>query len=64
MTNSNSFAQRQNYDSSIDSICTKCYQTIATANSAAGLENAEQTHHCDPYGESSFKAEELPLEAN
>ena len=64
MTNSNSFAQRRNYDSSIDSICSKCYQTIATADSAAELENAEQTHQCNRFGEFNFQAEELRLEAN
>ena len=46
-----SFARRHNHDSSIDSICTKCYQTIASADDARVLEIAEGTHVCDPNGE-------------
>jgi hypothetical protein len=51
MTSLVSFARRQNHDSSIDSICTKCYQTIASAESLSGLATAEQSHLCDPNGE-------------
>lgn len=62
MASSVCFAQRQNRDSSFDSICITCYQTIASANSAGELEGAERTHHCDPFGEFNFQVEELRLE--
>ena len=48
------FARRQNHDSSIDSICTRCYQTIATSRSVYILAIAEATHLCDPFGEYTF----------
>jgi len=48
MTTFVSFARRQNHDSSIDSICTKCYQTIASADSAGELVAHEESHVCDP----------------
>jgi hypothetical protein len=51
MTSFISFARRRNRDSSIDSICTKCYQTIASADDASELEIAEKNHLCDPSGE-------------
>jgi hypothetical protein len=51
MTSLVSFARRQNHDSSIDSICTKCYQTIASADSVAELATVEDSHQCDPNGE-------------
>jgi hypothetical protein len=51
MTTFVSFARRKNRDSSIDSICTKCYQTIASASSERELLIAEEIHSCDPNGE-------------
>jgi len=48
MTTFVSFARRQNHDASIDSICTKCYQTIASADSADQLTSREESHLCDP----------------
>jgi hypothetical protein len=43
-----SFAKRYNrHDSSVDSICMKCYQTVASADSATELASAEETHVCD-----------------
>ena len=51
MTTFISFARRRNQDSTVDSICTRCYQTIATGNSEASLETAEEGHTCDPNGE-------------
>jgi hypothetical protein len=50
-----SFARRQNHDSSIDSICTKCYQTIASKSSAHDLDPMEQSHMCDPNGEFNYQ---------
>ena len=48
MATSTSFAHRQNRDSSIDSICRKCYRTIASANIESELIAHEQRHLCDP----------------
>jgi len=48
MTNFISFAHRLNRDSSVDSICTKCYQTIANDTNESTLESAENDHRCDP----------------
>jgi hypothetical protein len=55
MTSFVSFARRKNHDSSIDSICTKCYQTIASANSAVELNLVEQSHMCDRNGEFNYR---------
>ena len=54
MTSFISFARRQNGDSTIDSICTRCYQTIANGESEASLEMAESRHSCDLNGEYSL----------
>jgi hypothetical protein len=43
------FAHRRNQDASIDSICTKCFQTIASENSELELTDHEEHHLCDPY---------------
>jgi len=48
MTRFISFARRHNRDSTVDSICTRCYQTIASEDSEANLETAEKGHTCDP----------------
>ena len=45
------FARRRNHDSSIDSICTKCYQTIASGEDDFTLTSAEENHSCDPNAE-------------
>lgn len=60
MTSFISFARRRNADRSIDSICTRCYQTIASGTSEAGLEGAERAHTCDPNGEYSIVHEHGP----
>jgi hypothetical protein len=49
------FARRQNHDSSIDSICKTCYQTIASADTIGQLEATEENHVCDPNGEYSLR---------
>ena len=43
------FAHRKNPDRSIDSICTTCFQTIASEDSAGKLISHEERHSCDPY---------------
>jgi hypothetical protein len=47
------FAKRRNINSSIDSICTKCFMTVASACSEEELGEHEAKHVCDPYGEFS-----------
>jgi hypothetical protein len=39
------FVRRKNQDGSVDSICTRCYVTVATG-SETELELAESTHQC------------------
>ena len=43
------FAHRRNSDASIDSICTTCFQTIASEDSESKLIAHEECHSCDPY---------------
>ena len=47
------FVRRRNRDSSVDSICTRCFQTIASVDSDEELATHEEKHICDPYGEFS-----------
>jgi len=47
MTSFISFARRQNRDRSVDSICTRCYQTIANSQKVADLSCEELLHICD-----------------
>lgn len=51
MTSFISFARRHNRDLSIDSICTKCYQTVASGKTVRELEDKEENHRCDASGE-------------
>ena len=41
------FAHRRNPDASIDSICTTCFQTIASEDSEGKLIAHEERHSCD-----------------
>jgi hypothetical protein len=41
------FVRRHNQDSTVDSICTKCYQTVATERDEDHLSSAEQGHICN-----------------
>jgi hypothetical protein len=47
------FARRRNQNSSIDSICTKFFLTIASASGEEELVAHEEKHVCDLYGEFS-----------
>jgi hypothetical protein len=51
MNTPRTFARRQNEDHSVDSICMRCYQTIASAPSGSDFKTAEQNHLCNRYGE-------------
>lgn len=42
------FAHRQNEDNSLDSICTRCFATIASAENEGELTSNESIHKCDP----------------
>src|SRR5277367_612305 len=64
MTTFISFARRRNSDTTIDSICTKCYQTIASAHTPGDLQAYEQVHRCDPSEEINYShASPRPTEA-
>jgi hypothetical protein len=54
MTTFISFARRRNGDTTIDSICTRCYQTVASAHTAGDLEAYEQVHRCEPDVEPNY----------
>ena len=41
------FSHRENRDGTIDSICPKCFATIATSSLESELEQKEHEHHCD-----------------
>jgi len=47
------FARRRNRDSSIDSICTQCFQTIASADREEDLALHEEKHICEPQSDLS-----------
>jgi len=53
MTTFVKYARRHNDDSTIDSICTKCYQTVAHGDRTAEfrLDSAERDHNCNLNGE-------------
>jgi hypothetical protein len=40
------FPRRQNQDGSIDSICTKCFRTVANGQTEAYLLEQEKHHSC------------------
>lgn len=63
MTNLLSFARRQNRDASVDSICTRCYQTIASADNASELASLEQSHVCNLNGEFNQQPIDFQLES-
>jgi hypothetical protein len=55
MTSYIAFARRIKQDSTIDSICTKCYQIAASAENEQELLILEKDHVCDPNLASSAK---------
>ena len=42
------FPHRNNRDGSFDSICTKCFATVASAQTDAALAVYDKKHICDP----------------
>jgi hypothetical protein len=49
------FVHRSNPNGTTDSICTKCFLTVATAKWEANLDSAEQTHKCESWRVERFK---------
>jgi len=52
------FARRENLDHTIDSICKRCFRTIATSKDPADLVKAQEEHSCDPLIDPSVFQEE------
>jgi len=48
MAESREFAHRSNLDGTMDSICWKCIETVATVYDEGELLRYEQRHICDP----------------
>ena len=48
MVTTTSFVRRVNRDSTIDSICTSCYRTVATSEEESNLVDEENIHVCEP----------------
>jgi hypothetical protein len=48
MTSFISFARKRKQDSTFDSVCTRCYETVATGKNEANVAEAEQAHFCEP----------------
>jgi len=42
------YGRRRNLDGTTDSICRKCFVTVATARQETDLHCAEHSHTCDP----------------
>jgi|GEM_PF-6877670 len=40
------YSHRKNPDATFDSICHRCFSTVATENSEAALEKHERQHEC------------------
>ncbi|HEV2133743.1 MAG TPA: hypothetical protein VGR47_05720 [Terracidiphilus sp.] len=43
------FVRRANTSGTTDSICTRCYATVASAMWEIDLDRAERAHICDPH---------------
>ncbi len=43
------FPHRLNKDKTVDSICPRCYRTIASTRDSRDLNNQEQAHTCEPF---------------
>lgn len=47
-TNGHLFYHRLNRDGTHDSICCRCYLTVATVDQESSLATREESHVCDP----------------
>jgi hypothetical protein len=57
------FARRKNKDGTFDSICMKCFATIASSLKEPEVEHWEQRHRCDPVALERFNRAKQPSEA-
>jgi hypothetical protein len=48
MTSFIAFARRRRDNLTIDSVCTRCCETVATGRNEASLQEAERAHFCEP----------------
>lgn len=53
------FVHRTNPNATFDSICTRCFQTIANVRDEATLQKSEVEHVCDPHLVKRFNREDL-----
>ncbi len=51
------FVHRTNGDGTFDSICLKCFMTVATVKYQVDLKNVECEHACDPQTVAGFRIE-------
>jgi hypothetical protein len=54
------FAHRHNFDGTWDSICTRCFLTVASEWTEVGLWEHERGHHCDSLREARYSTSSLP----
>lgn len=54
------FSHRMNGNGTMDSICPRCYVTVATSTWESELERAEHAHNCERKGLSVFKMTHKP----
>jgi hypothetical protein len=54
------FVYLLNEDGTVDSICRRCFVTIATAHRKSDLEREESNHVCETYGLKRFQAHNSP----
>ena len=54
------FRHRMNGNGSMDSICSRCYDTVATSMWEAELESAEEAHKCRRTGLRMFEMTHKP----
>lgn len=50
------FVHRQNKDGTIDSICRRCFRTVATALTEEELRPGEEAHRCIPLTASPLRS--------
>lgn len=43
------FVHRENRNGTFDSVCTLCFQTVATVKEETSLKKFENEHVCDPH---------------
>jgi len=60
MKRMSNFFHRENADSTIDSICTGCFQTVTVAKNESDLVRAEEAHSCKPLVERLRRYRESP----